>query len=585
MDRVNSIQDQIQNQNEILGDLQSKMSQEADSDKKKSIQLRIDVVNAKLTQLRGELENAQKSEKETVSVQEEGMKVGERVFITSMPQLKGEIVNLWNGDALINLDDGSLVVFSLNNITPEESALQDVEEESSQQKRKFLDTDNNGDTIPQDSSEYKYNGEGQSKLEEEKLSVGDKVRFNVGGLEEEGIILYIDDKGAVIKTRKGPVVGSVGQIITKINESSIIQKDGKYLIQFNNGTFAPKSDGKVAEFDNDRDAKDFAKDKGIILSVTSFQKVRENGNNAIWDSREQLKEDKPVSLSLEYKNIKPGLSHEKVLKICKLYNVNGQYTHDSLILGGDMSGVKSVLASILRESLEEDTEKENGKWVNKGEEGTHSEFNTKKAADEQRKAMFVNGYIAEDMYSDNEKRLADNIIALIKGLYNGKISEANLKILITKALNASAIGNNLSSKRIYDLINSNIIVEGCMTKKFEDMSKADLASYLFGHPHTKFGEKLKETDFKDVRRHLLKMKREDAPAVSTAAVANPELPMKLEEDSESTRQRILFLNKNITELPKQIPLEKDDAKRERIKERIKKYQAEKAELMKRLTGK
>jgi len=48
------------------------------------------------------------------------------------------------------------------------------------------------------------------------------------------------------------------------------------------------------------------------------------------------------------------------------------------------------------ESLEEDTEKiKAGKWVNKGKEGTHGTFKTKKAADAQRKAMFANGFSEE----------------------------------------------------------------------------------------------------------------------------------------------------------------------------------------------
>ena len=44
--------------------------------------------------------------------------------------------------------------------------------------------------------------------------------------------------------------------------------------------------------------------------------------------------------------------------------------------------------------LKEDTIKQNGKWVNKGDEGTHGKFKTKKEADAQRKAMFANGYKA-----------------------------------------------------------------------------------------------------------------------------------------------------------------------------------------------
>ena len=49
------------------------------------------------------------------------------------------------------------------------------------------------------------------------------------------------------------------------------------------------------------------------------------------------------------------------------------------------------------ESLQEDTEKQGEHWVNKGSEGTHGKFRTKKAADAQRKAMFANGYKAESL--------------------------------------------------------------------------------------------------------------------------------------------------------------------------------------------
>ena len=45
-----------------------------------------------------------------------------------------------------------------------------------------------------------------------------------------------------------------------------------------------------------------------------------------------------------------------------------------------------------RKNISEDTVKQNGKWVNKGKEGTHGKFKTKKQADAQRKAMFANGY-------------------------------------------------------------------------------------------------------------------------------------------------------------------------------------------------
>ena len=47
--------------------------------------------------------------------------------------------------------------------------------------------------------------------------------------------------------------------------------------------------------------------------------------------------------------------------------------------------------------LDEDTVKQNGKWVNKGKEGTHGKFKTKKEADAQRRAMFSQGFKAEGL--------------------------------------------------------------------------------------------------------------------------------------------------------------------------------------------
>lgn len=56
----------------------------------------------------------------------------------------------------------------------------------------------------------------------------------------------------------------------------------------------------------------------------------------------------------------------------------------------DMS-IKDVI--VKGDSLSEDTVKtSDGKWTNKGKEGTHGKFKTKKQADAQRKAMFANGF-------------------------------------------------------------------------------------------------------------------------------------------------------------------------------------------------
>lgn len=55
------------------------------------------------------------------------------------------------------------------------------------------------------------------------------------------------------------------------------------------------------------------------------------------------------------------------------------------------------------DTLTEDTVKRGNKWVNKGKEGTHGTFKTKKAADAQRKAMFAQGYKGESLKEDFEE--------------------------------------------------------------------------------------------------------------------------------------------------------------------------------------
>lgn len=64
----------------------------------------------------------------------------------------------------------------------------------------------------------------------------------------------------------------------------------------------------------------------------------------------------------------------------------------------DKYGDYEVIAGRYDESLEEDTiQKANGKWTNRGDDGIeHGEFDTKKEADAQRKAMFAKGYKGEN---------------------------------------------------------------------------------------------------------------------------------------------------------------------------------------------
>ena len=95
-----------------------------------------------------------------------------------------------------------------------------------------------------------------------------------------------------------------------------------------------------------------------------------------------------------------GMNISNLKKTAKRYIENHKDTKNKKELDELIKAYKSL--DDKEECLKEDTVKQNGKWVNKGEEGTHGKFKTKKAADAQRKAMFANGYKGES-FEDKEK--------------------------------------------------------------------------------------------------------------------------------------------------------------------------------------
>ena len=86
--------------------------------------------------------------------------------------------------------------------------------------------------------------------------------------------------------------------------------------------------------------------------------------------------------------------------------------------------------------------------------------------------------------------------------------------------------------------NCSKLFEGCMTKKFENMTNREVASYIFSHPHTKFASKMKECDDKEIMKAIRDMKKEmaeEAPATNTSAVATapkPSMYLKRPEQEE-----------------------------------------------------
>lgn len=98
---------------------------------------------------------------------------------------------------------------------------------------------------------------------------------------------------------------------------------------------------------------------------------------------------------------------DKIHRIKNIYVLDTEDGSKSINLGYELEAYKKQVISEIEsknESLEEDTIKtKDDKWTNKGKEGTHGKFKTKKEADAQRKAMFANGYhesLNEGRYSD-----------------------------------------------------------------------------------------------------------------------------------------------------------------------------------------
>ena len=81
-----------------------------------------------------------------------------------------------------------------------------------------------------------------------------------------------------------------------------------------------------------------------------------------------------------------------------------------------------------KEDIKEDTVKKDGKWVNKGKEGTHGEFKTKKAADAQRKAIFANGYKSESLKESSDSFDCDEIQTYSVVRVGGSVGEKSFVV-------------------------------------------------------------------------------------------------------------------------------------------------------------
>ena len=161
-------------------------------------------------------------------------------------------------------------------------------------------------------------------------------------------------------------------------------------------------------FPNDKDDKDDEEGyfKGVptnkLRGILKILRKMKSGGSLTKDDQKVLTV-KDESLKESYlDSIKDPVywQHQVDYQLEKFGRVGG-----GLIQDLDENGFYLNADNKVVKKLQEDTVKNSkGKWVNKGEEGTHGEFDTKKEADAQRKAMYANGYkesLTEDVEEDS----------------------------------------------------------------------------------------------------------------------------------------------------------------------------------------
>ena len=150
-----------------------------------------------------------------------------------------------------------------------------------------------------------------------------------------------------------------------------------------------EEDDVVDTFSSKKKALDAAKKFGAKCSVKLWD---DDESELIASFDEKGKEIKEACEEAMFDNVK----FDKEV-FGKYFDENGH-----LIPELEKEYWKAVEDHRRKKEVSEDTVKHDGKWVNKGEEGTHGKFKTKKEADAQRKAMFANGYKGESLEEAKE---------------------------------------------------------------------------------------------------------------------------------------------------------------------------------------
>lgn len=101
---------------------------------------------------------------------------------------------------------------------------------------------------------------------------------------------------------------------------------------------------------------------------------------------------KSIKESITQSDVKDALKYSNPDDTIIIHDIDGKYYEIKDILPSPDDGYVFIEIAPKYDFNEDTIKKSNGKWTNKGKDGEHGEFDTKKQADAQRKAMFANGY-------------------------------------------------------------------------------------------------------------------------------------------------------------------------------------------------
>jgi hypothetical protein len=159
-----------------------------------------------------------------------------------------------------------------------------------------------------------------------------------------------------------------------------------------------------------------------------------------------------------------------------------------------------------------------------------TKFPTKETAERMIERMRQEGMIINSMKVVSESVITESSIYIKKGNQyfcnlNGDPVWAPMKDLALP-FDSDKEAKEFMKKygHLFDYYNNvKIVKEGCMAKKFENMTNREIANYIFNHPHTKFASKMKECDDKEIMKAVRDMRKElaaeEAPVTNTSAVA------------------------------------------------------------------